>query len=67
MSATLYSGHVVSGDCIEKIVKKDWQHPLTGEKLTKSDIIYLQRGGTGFAATNQDLTGHTRRVNMELA
>ena len=67
MNTLSYSGHVVSGDCIENIVKKDWQHPLTGEKLTEPDIIYLQRGGTGFAATNQDLSGHTRRVNMELA
>jgi hypothetical protein len=27
--------------------------PLTNEKLEESDIIELQRGGTGFASTNK--------------
>jgi nitric oxide synthase-interacting protein len=27
--------------------------PINNEKLEESDIIELQRGGTGFAATNQ--------------
>lgn len=30
-------------ECIEKIIKKDWIHPLTSQKLKESDIIYLQR------------------------
>jgi len=30
-------------DCVEKIIKKDWIHPLTGDKLTEKDIIPLQR------------------------
>lgn len=30
-------------ECFEKLIKKDWQHPLTGEKLTEKDIIPLQR------------------------
>jgi nitric oxide synthase-interacting protein len=30
-------------DCVEKIIKKDWTHPLTGEKLKEQDIIPLQR------------------------
>lgn len=30
-------------ECVEKIIKKDWLHPLTGEKLTEKDIIPLQR------------------------
>lgn len=30
-------------ECVEKLIKKDWQHPLTGEKLTENDIILLQR------------------------
>lgn len=30
-------------ECVEKIIKKDWIHPLTGEKLTEKDIIPLQR------------------------
>lgn len=32
-------------DCVEKIIKKDWIHPLTDEKLTEKDIIPLQRVG----------------------
>jgi hypothetical protein len=30
-------------ECVEKIIKKDWSHPLTGEKLKEQDIIPLQR------------------------
>lgn len=36
-------GDVVTMECVEKIIKKDWLHPLTGEKLTEKDIIPLQR------------------------
>lgn len=37
------SGHVVTMECFEKLIKKDWLHPLTGEKLMEKDIIPLQR------------------------
>lgn len=30
-------------ECVEKIIKKDWIHPLTNEKLTEKDIIPMQR------------------------
>jgi hypothetical protein len=30
-------------ECVEKIIKKDWCHPLTGGKLKEGDIIPLQR------------------------
>jgi hypothetical protein len=30
-------------ECFEKLIKKDWLHPLNGEKLTEKDIIPLQR------------------------
>ncbi|XP_075214570.1 nitric oxide synthase-interacting protein homolog [Lycorma delicatula] len=57
------TGDVVTADCIEKIIKKDWTHPLTGEKLSEKDIIYLQRGGTGYSITNQTLQAkHERPV-----
>lgn len=46
------TGDVVTMDCVEKIIKKDWIHPLTSEKITEKDIILLQRGGTGFASAN---------------
>lgn len=47
------TGDVVTGQCVEKIIKKDWIHPLTNEKLTEKDLILLQRGGTGFASSNE--------------
>lgn len=40
-------------ECVEKVIKKDWLHPLTGEKLKEKDIIPLQRGG-------QDMLSLTR-------
>lgn len=47
-----FRGDVVTMECVEKIIKKDWIHPLTSEKLTEKDIIPLQMGGTGYATTN---------------
>jgi len=44
---------VVSMACIEKIIRKDMVDPLSGKRISESDIIQLQRGGTGFAATNK--------------
>jgi hypothetical protein len=38
-----FRGDVVTMECVEKIIKKDWCHPLTGEKLKEQDIILLQR------------------------
>jgi hypothetical protein len=38
-----FRGDVVTMECVEKIIKKDWSHPLTGEKLKEQDIIPLQR------------------------
>lgn len=46
------TGDVVTMECFEKLIKKDMIHPLTNEKLVESDIIYLQRGGTGFSSAN---------------
>lgn len=57
------TGDVVTMECVEKVIKKDWLHPLTGEKLTEKDIIPLQRGGTGYSITNDNLEGkHERPV-----
>jgi hypothetical protein len=38
-----FRGDVVTMECVEKIIKKDWCHPLTGEKLKEEDVIPLQR------------------------
>ncbi|XP_054289513.1 nitric oxide synthase-interacting protein homolog [Macrosteles quadrilineatus] len=57
------TGDVVTMECVEKLIKKDWIHPLTNEKLTEKDIIPLQRGGTGYSKTNENLEGkHERPV-----
>lgn len=47
------TGDVVTMECVEKLIKKDMIHPLTNEKLTDKDIIFLQRGGTGFSSANK--------------
>ena len=47
------SGSVVTTECVEKIIRKDMMDPLNGKKLKDSDLISLQRGGTGYASTNQ--------------
>ncbi|XP_063823782.1 nitric oxide synthase-interacting protein homolog [Ostrinia nubilalis] len=59
------TGHVVTMECVERIIKKDWTHPLTGDKLKEKDIIPLQRGGTGYALTNQNLEGKNERPVLQ--
>ncbi|KAF0710212.1 nitric oxide synthase-interacting protein [Aphis craccivora] len=58
-------GHVITMECFEKLIKKDWLHPLNGEKLTEKDIIPLQRGGTGYATTNVNLQGKNARPVLQ--
>lgn len=38
---------VVTMDCVEKIIRKDMIDPLNGKSMKNTDIIELQRGGTG--------------------
>ncbi|KAK5972272.1 Nitric oxide synthase-interacting protein [Trichostrongylus colubriformis] len=47
------SKSVVTWDVVEKLIRKDWLDPVNGESMTEEDIIELQRGGTGYAATNE--------------
>lgn len=57
------TGDIVTVECVEKLIKKDWINPLDNSKLTSSDIIPLQRGGTGYASVNDSLEGkHERPV-----
>uniref|UniRef100_A0A1I7V0J6 Nitric oxide synthase-interacting protein homolog n=1 Tax=Caenorhabditis tropicalis TaxID=1561998 RepID=A0A1I7V0J6_9PELO len=44
---------VVKFDVVEKLIKGDGVDPINGEPMTEDDIIELQRGGTGYAATNE--------------
>ena len=57
------TGDIITMECVEKIIKKDWINPLDSTNLTEADIIPLQRGGTGYAAVNDSLEGkHERPV-----
>nr|CAH7740551.1 unnamed protein product [Callosobruchus chinensis] len=58
-------GDVVTMECVEKIIKKDWIHPLTSNKLTEKDIIVMQRGGTGYALTNVKLDAKQERPALQ--
>ncbi|XP_065171767.1 nitric oxide synthase-interacting protein homolog [Atheta coriaria] len=60
------TGDVVTMECIEKIIKKDWIHPLTDQKLTEKDIIVMQRGGTGYSQTNEKLEGKHERPALQV-
>ena len=55
------SGHVVTLECVEKIIKKDWTHPLTGQTLAEKDIIKIVRGATGFSASGHQLVAESHR------
>jgi nitric oxide synthase-interacting protein len=47
------SGSVVTSECVEKLIKKDMMDPVNGMKLKETDLIPVQRGGTGYSSTNQ--------------
>ncbi len=61
------TGDAVTVECVEKIIKKDMRHPLTGQSLKESDIIYLERGGTGYSAANDQLEGKKYRPNLAVS
>lgn len=56
--------YVVCSRCVE-FIRKDMLDPLTGTPMDEDDIIELQRGGTGFSATN-DLKAKLVRPQLEL-
>ncbi|XP_011196397.2 nitric oxide synthase-interacting protein homolog [Zeugodacus cucurbitae] len=60
------TGDVVTMECVEKLIKKDMIHPLTNQKLTEKDIILLQRGGTGYAMTNDNLNAKEKRPMLQV-
>ncbi|KAM9745566.1 nitric oxide synthase-interacting protein [Menidia menidia] len=60
------SGSVVTQECVEKLIKKDMTDPVTGDTLSDKDIIPLQRGGTGFAASGVDLSAKEARPVMQV-
>ena len=62
-----HTGDAVTVECVEKIIKKDMRHPLTGQSLEEKDIIYVQRGGTGYSSANEKLSGSKYRPGMAIA
>ncbi|XP_037648811.1 nitric oxide synthase-interacting protein [Sebastes umbrosus] len=60
------SGTVVTQECVEKLIRKDMLDPVTGDKLSDRDIVPLQRGGTGFAASGVDLSAKEARPVMQV-
>jgi len=55
----------VCSPCVEKIIRKEMIDPLCGKAMQESDLIELQRGGTGYAATNE-LKARLIRPQLEL-
>lgn len=59
------SGAVVTLDCVERLIRKEMRDPVSGDPLTESDIIVLQRGGTGFAGSGICLEAKKSRPVMQ--
>ncbi|XP_054732957.1 nitric oxide synthase-interacting protein homolog [Anastrepha obliqua] len=60
------TGDVVTMECVGKLIRKDMIHPLTNQKLSEKDIIPLQRGGTGYATTNDNLDAKEKRPMLQV-
>lgn len=61
------SGRVITQDSLNKLLRRDkdsMRDPETGVPLTDADIIPLQRGASGFAASGQTLTAKKSRPTM---
>ncbi|XP_065065637.1 nitric oxide synthase-interacting protein-like [Rhopilema esculentum] len=59
------TGDVVTMECVENIIKKDWLCPLTGKPLKETDIIEMNRGGTGFSGSGNELKAKSFRPSMQ--
>lgn len=59
------SNNVVTMECVEKLIKLEMKDPLNGKTLTDKDIIPLQRGGTGYASTNETLDAKVKRPVLQ--
>lgn len=59
------SNCVVTMECVEKLIKLDMKDPLNGKTLMEKDIIPLQRGGTGYASTNETLDAKVKRPVLQ--
>ncbi|XP_066564943.1 nitric oxide synthase-interacting protein isoform X1 [Amia ocellicauda] len=60
------SGSVVTMECVERLIRKDMTDPETGAKLRETDIIPLQRGGTGFSGSGVQLKAKESRPVMQV-
>lgn len=58
------SGNVVTMECVEKLLKKDMLDPTNGKTMKESDIVPLQRGGTGYSSTNDKLNAKVKKPVM---
>ncbi|CAD5114542.1 DgyrCDS3661 [Dimorphilus gyrociliatus] len=60
------SGHVVTLECVEKLIRKDMINPLDGKKLTEKDIIPMRTLGGGFAsAGGKELQAKKQYASMQ--
>ena len=48
----------------KQVLKKDMMDPFGGGKLKLKDIIFMQKGGTGFAAGGTKLDTHKYTPTM---
>ena len=58
------SGLCVAKDVYDQVIKKDMLDPMNGAKLKQKDIIFLQKGGTGFAAGGTKLEAEKYQPTM---
>ncbi|CAN8178558.1 unnamed protein product [Coccothraustes coccothraustes] len=59
------SGSVVTLAAVQRLVRPHMRDPLSGAELSDSDVIELQRGGTGFAGAGVSLEAKKSRPVMQ--
>lgn len=61
---SLFRGSVVTEEAVAKIIRKDMIDPINGKPLKESDLIPLQRGGTGYSSANDLVAKVAKPVMM---
>ncbi|KJH53123.1 u-box domain protein [Dictyocaulus viviparus] len=51
---------IVTWDVVERLIKKDWHDPITGDPMTEDDVIELQRGGEEYSLLDKNY--FTRKI-----
>ena len=61
------SGHVITVEALDKLIRTDMLDPWKNVKLEESDVILLQRGASGFSGSGVELKAEKYAPSMTIS